>query len=431
MSGDERGHSEGGSGRRFVRPWEDPDPADAAPDDEAPDREVLPDAAPDDEGRLEEDSPSATVGGTTSATPDDGDEATTGDAADHLAGLAEGPSGLDRFSSDDYVTATTREYRGLAEDVARADTEEFERQAVAAAMPGVGTGLIGFEDVTGRPGVSEEEVEQEEQRRASDLTLRVGSGVVVAALFLGSLLAGGAWFSAFAGLAMLLALGEFYATLRSRGYAPVAILGLLGVVGVAVAADRSGPYAMSAFVLATLVAVAFFYSLVVRRHPLQNAALTVLGLAWVSLLGYAIVIGRAEHGTALILLIVLVTAVFDMGAYFVGRAFGRRLLAPVVSPKKTVEGLVGGVFAAFALSAVLSTIPLFDPLDLTGALWLALVVTVLAPLGDAAESVVKRALDVKDMGSIMPGHGGMLDRIDALLFVVPASFYLFDLLGYL
>ncbi|NIR38963.1 MAG: hypothetical protein GWN79_16990, partial [Actinobacteria bacterium] len=90
--------------------------------------------------------------------------------------------------SDDYVTATTREYRGLAEDVARADTEEFERQAVAASMPGVGTGLIGFEDVTGRRGVSEEEIEQEEQRRASDLTVRVGSGVVLVGLFLGSLL---------------------------------------------------------------------------------------------------------------------------------------------------------------------------------------------------------------------------------------------------
>ncbi len=92
---------------------------------------------------------------------------------------------------------------------------------------------------------------------------------------------------------------------------------------------------------------------------------------------------------------------------------------------------MGGILTAFAAAAVLSTFPPFDPLDLTGSMWFALVVVLLAPLGDAAESVVKRALDVKDMGSILPGHGGMLDRVDALLFVAPASYHLFDLLGYL
>jgi phosphatidate cytidylyltransferase len=135
---------------------------------------------------------------------------------------------------------------------------------------------------------------------------------------------------------------------------------------------------------------------------------------------------------ALILFVVLVTAGFDVGAYFVGRAFGRRLIAPVVSPQKTLEGLIGGVVAAFGLAAVLSTLPPFNPpITFEGSLLLAGVISLLAPLGDAAESVVKRALDVKDMGSILPGHGGMLDRIDALLFVVPAAYLVLSTLGYL
>ncbi|MEX1044182.1 MAG: CDP-archaeol synthase, partial [Acidimicrobiia bacterium] len=120
-----------------------------------------------------------------------------------------------------------------------------------------------------------------------------------------------------------------------------------------------------------------------------------------------------------------------IAGYFVGRAFGRRRIAPKVSPRKTVEGLVGGIVVTAALASILSTIPAYDFMDFSGAILLALVVSLFAPLGDAAESVVKRALDTKDMGSILPGHGGMLDRIDALLFVVPVGYFVFVLLDYL
>lgn len=343
----------------------------------------------------------------------------------------EEPSAFDRFSDDDYLAATTRDYQGLAEDVRRAGTEEYERQAVAASMAGVGSGLIGFEDVTGRKGPSEEEVEAEEQQRASDLTLRVGSAVVLVALFLGSLLLGGAWFSTFVGLAAILSLGELYATVRSRGYAPMALFGFIGLIGAIVSAHLGSVAGIAGWLVASVIAVAFFYTVTARRMPLENTAITVFGLAWVSTLAFAVAIGRSPHAVGLILLVVLVTASFDIGSYFVGRAFGRRLLAPRVSPNKTLEGLIGGVVLAFAVSAMLSTFPLFDPLDLRGSLEFAFLVSVLAPLGDAAESVVKRALGTKDMGSILPGHGGMLDRIDALLFVVPAAYFLFDVLGYL
>lgn len=394
----------------FKRPWESDDP-------DAPTTPSSPPSTGDED----------VVGPETSAEDSDGssDELGPGD----LVELTEGETSLDHFSHDDYMAATTREYQGLAEEVAQADTEEFERQAVAAALPGVGSGLIGFDDVTGRRSVSEEEIEHEEQQRASDLTLRIGSAIVLLGLFLGSLFLGSVWFAVFVTIIMLVALGEFYATVRTRGYAPIALFGLLGLIGSSVGVYIAGPIAYAGFVALTIVLVGFFYSMVSRRNPLENATVTVFGMAWVATLSFAAAIGGSDNAVALILLVVLVTAVFDVGSYFVGRTVGRRLIAPVVSPKKTVEGLIGGVVFAFGLSALLSTF--IETVDLRGSLVFATMVCVLAPLGDAAESVVKRALDVKDMGSILPGHGGILDRVDALLFVVPASYFLFDLLEYL
>lgn len=386
---------------RFTRPWEHPEEHDPGADS------------------------SSTTGG------EPGEESADSSPESEAEGPAFGQSGLDDFTHDDYLAATTREYQGLAEEIAAAEHLEYERQAVAASMPGVGSGLVGFEDVTGVMGVSEEDIEAEEQARTSDLTLRVTSGLVLVGLFLGCLFLGGVWFTAMVTIVMALSVGELYATVRTRGYRPIALFGFLGVLGGGIAAHVGGPGALAGTLVTAVMAIALFYSVVVRRDPLENAAVTVMGMVWVSLLSFAIVIGRSENALELVLLLVLLTALFDMSGYFVGRAFGRRLIAPRVSPRKTVEGLIGGVVATIAVAAILSTIPAYDFMGLGGSIVVALVVVVFAPLGDAAESVVKRALDTKDMGSILPGHGGMLDRIDALLFVVPVGFLVFHLLGYL
>lgn len=389
-------------GRRVTRPWE------TAGEDAPPEPEPSDDHEDGDEADLDR-----------------------ADSDDSFSDLDSGPTSLDDYSESDYTATTTREYQGLAESVAHADTQEFERQAVAAAIPGVGSGLVGFEDVTGERGVSEEDVEHAEQQRTSDMTLRVASAVVLAAMFIGSVLVGGLTFTVFVGLAMVMSIGEFYASVRSVGYNPLALFGLIGIVGVAAGAHTYGTTGLYGWVIGTVGAIAFYYTVVTRRAPLDNAGITITGLAWVSLLGFAIVIGRSDFAAPLILLTVLGTAMFDIGAFFIGKTFGRRKLAPSVSPNKTVEGLIGGIIAAVALLGILSTFPYFDPLDFTDAALFALAICVLAPLGDAAESVVKRAIGVKDMGSILPGHGGILDRIDALLFVVPAAYYLFEGLGYL
>ncbi len=336
------------------------------------------------------------------------------------------------ITDEDILAASTREYQGLAEQITRTQDEVVERQAVAAALPGVGSGLVGFEDVTGVKTISEEEVEHEEQKRASDLAVRVGSGLVLLGLFVGSLLLGGVWFSAMVTVVMVIAAGELFATLRTRGYRPVSGAGLIGVLIAGIGTHLDGLFAVAGGLAVTLLLVGMVFSFQNRRNPLENAAVTVLSTAWVGMLAFAVAIGRSDNAFPLILAVVLLTAGFDIGAYFIGRAFGRRQIAPVVSPQKTVEGLIGGVAAAFGLGMIIQTLPPFDPIfEFGGILVLVSLVVVLAPFGDAAESVVKRALDVKDMGSLLPGHGGMLDRIDALLFVVPAAYLAFNFFGYL
>lgn len=388
--------SDPADGRRFSRPWEEPLDAEVEGDSE--------------EAEVDSDSDEAEAASIADLMSDDGFESP--------------------ISEEAYLSATTHEYRDLAEEIARTGNEPTAQSAVAASMAGVGSGLVDFADVTGQPGVSEEDVEHEEQAAASDLTLRIISAVVLIGLFLATLFGGGWLFTLFVGSVMVIAVGELYATLRRHGYVPLSLFGILGVFGSAVAAHLGGPGPVLIVMLATALTVVLFFSVMPRRKPLENLAVTVLGAMWVSLLALATAVGQAPEGVALILLLVLLTAFFDIGAYFAGRAIGRHPFAPELSPKKTWEGYVGGIVTAVALAALLSTFDYF-PIDLNQGLLLTALVVLLAPLGDAAESMVKRSLGVKDMGSVLPGHGGMLDRIDAFLFVVPAAYLYFRALGWL
>jgi phosphatidate cytidylyltransferase len=130
----------------------------------------------------------------------------------------------------------------------------------------------------------------------------------------------------------------------------------------------------------------------------------------------------APNGIGLLLGAVLATVGYDVGGFFVGKNAGRAPLS-AASPNKTVEGLIGGCVIAFVVAvAVAGRITPWG--DFADAAMLGLVVAVVAPLGDLCESLVKRDLGIKDMGSVLPGHGGFLDRFDALLFVLPAVYYL-------
>ena len=361
---------------------------------------------------------------------DETDEVDDGDET-HWSSVADGPSALDEFTSEEYVSATTQEYQGLAEDVSKAATEKWEMQAVAATLPGVDSGLVGFEDVGGAATDSEESYEAIEQAASSDLTMRIGSGLAIFGFFLGSLLLGGWWFSAFVTLLMVVSVGELYANLRTRGYRPFALLGILGVVMMGVGAHNWGVSAIGGWGALAIAATVLFYSVTPRSNPLENTSVTILGVAWIGLLSFAILIGAGPHPVAHIVFLALLVAFNDIGAYFVGSSFGKRKLAPSVSPNKTIEGFVGGLITGAVGSSVLISFPAWSNIGLAKGLVVALVIGLFAPMGDLAESMVKRAIGVKDMGSVLPGHGGMLDRIDGFLFVVPAVYVLFRAFGLL
>lgn len=340
-------------------------------------------------------------------------------------------SEIEDFSPSEYTAYSTQEYEGLAADVARAAGEEWEQQAVSASVAGVGSGMVGFDDVGGTSRVNMEDHEVASQAAASDFTMRVASGLVVFGLFLGSLVLGGWWFAGFVILAMVVSLGEFYATLRTVDYRPVALFGLLGVILMGFGAAQNGPVAIGGWAAAIAVLVVLFFSLAPRRHAMENASVTVMGMAWVGLLSFAILIEQGPQPIAYIMFVVFLVAFNDMGAYFVGRSFGKRKLAPELSPNKTVEGLFGGLVASLMVASILTTFPAWEAIGITRGLVIAAVVGVFAPLGDLIESSIKRSMGVKDMGSVLPGHGGMLDRIDSFLLAVPAIFFVLSGFGLL
>ena len=398
--------------REFDRPWEseEEDGADIVPlsgmkgDDDEPDEAKGSPPEEDDEAG--------------------DDHGSAGEGPDWKA-MAEGSRHVEDYTSEEYTAATTEEYEGLAEEVSRAAQADWEQQAVAATMPGVESGLVGFGDVSGRATVREEDYEAVEQAASSDLTMRIGSALVIFGLFVGSLLLGGWWFSAFITLVMVVSVGEFYATMRTVGYKPLALFGILGVVLIGVGAHNWGATAIGGWAMFSAAAIILFFSLTSRAHPTENASLTILGMAWAGLLSFAILLASGPHPVAYIFFIVLVVAFNDIGGYFVGRAFGRRPMAPRISPRKTVEGFVGGLVAGAVAATVLATFPFWETIGLAKALVIAVVVGLVAPLGDLIESMVKRSVAVKDMGSVLPGHGGMLDRIDAFLLSVPVLYFVF------
>ncbi|HJQ27917.1 MAG TPA: phosphatidate cytidylyltransferase, partial [Rubrobacter sp.] len=155
-----------------------------------------------------------------------------------------------------------------------------------------------------------------------------------------------------------------------------------------------------------------------------RAVLAVLLMAlWVGVpLAHLILFPRSREGVVLILIAVVGPWISDSGAYFAGRFFGRNLLLPSLSPNKTIEGGVGGLLLTILIIAPLS----YQFLDFTvaKALIIGAGVSVSSQCGDLFESSLKRILDVKDLGTFLPGHGGVLDRVDSLLFTAPAVYYI-------
>jgi phosphatidate cytidylyltransferase len=163
----------------------------------------------------------------------------------------------------------------------------------------------------------------------------------------------------------------------------------------------------------------------IRRHGLDmtHAGRVILGILYIPLLmAHFILVRRTPSGVLWIFLILVVAFSGDIAAYYVGRRFGKRKLLPEVSPGKTVEGTIGLVVGSIA-GSVLFKLFLFPMLPIAHAVVLGLVGSVVGQLGDLSESALKRAAGVKDSGTLLPGHGGILDRLDCLMFITPFVYY--------
>jgi phosphatidate cytidylyltransferase len=227
-----------------------------------------------------------------------------------------------------------------------------------------------------------------------------------------------------------LSLYELYRLCFQAASRPLAVgIGLVGCMAVII-----GPHQPALVPAGLLVAVVAVLSIPVLLDvplvdSLRDAALVVTGMLYVGLtLSYLVVVRLLPDGASLLFFLLLVTWAADTAAYYVGTLYGRRKLAPRISPKKTVEGLAGGVIGATIVACVARWIFLPE-FSLVDTLVLALLLTAAGLWGDLVESAIKRSANVKDSGGLLPGHGGMLDRLDSLLFTAPAFYYYVTFMG--
>lgn len=218
---------------------------------------------------------------------------------------------------------------------------------------------------------------------------------------------------------------EAFSMLQRAGFRPATLVGALGSGAAVLAAYWRGPGALSVvFVLVLGATLVWYLARVVEARPVVNIAVTIMAFAWVGVLGsFAGVLLQAPYGERLFVGAVVPTAVADVVAWFAGSRFGSRPLAPSISPGKTWEGVFAGAVAAVVVAAVIGS-QLRPWGGVRHGIELGLVIAVAAPVGDLVQSMVKRDLRLKDSGSLLPGHGGLLDRFDSLLFVLPATYYL-------
>ncbi len=224
----------------------------------------------------------------------------------------------------------------------------------------------------------------------------------------------------------LLALSEYLGLAFRDRRGPRLVGSLLGVIVVAAAISAPAPGPPLAGALSALLVGALSYVVLTRcdlDRALTDVGLIAIGVLYAGLLlPHFYWLRHLPHGEAWVILVIAVAMAGDSGGYFVGHAIGRHKLIPHVSPGKTVEGSIG-IVACSLLAAAGCKLLFFRQHDWSEILLLAFVMAVLGQIGDLSESVMKRAFGAKESGGLFPGHGGVLDRIDSLLFPVVVVYY--------
>lgn len=319
--------------------------------------------------------------------------------------------------------------RQTPEDVERELLADLEEPSAEPGTVRVGAGMPEERPPTWEePAIGvPEDVEAGPPPTGRNLPAALISGGLLGFAALALLAIGKAPFVVLAIAVVLLGQGEFYAVLKARGAQPATALGLIaGAVIMAGAYNRGEPAALFGVFLAMALVVPWYMAapLKARTGTVSNVGATLLGVIYVPFLAsFALIILRipGDAGRNLLLTVLGLTVLYDVSAYVVGTLWGNRPLAPTISPQKSLEGVVGATFMIVLMA--LAIVPQIDPFNPASAVGLALVIAVAAPVGDLVESALKRDLGLKDMGSLLPGHGGVLDRVDSILLAAPAAWY--------
>jgi phosphatidate cytidylyltransferase len=265
-----------------------------------------------------------------------------------------------------------------------------------------------------------------------NLPVAIGAGLVLAAIFVILTLWRPVGVIALIVVVLAIAGFEYFGKVTEKGYRPAVAPGLAACVAAPLVAYWVGDGGLPLVISFAFIAgaIGFIGAQGVESGPLPNMAVTTMGVVWIGLLGsYTALIVRwsntiGDHiGTDTLFVVVLGVVVNDIGALLVGSSLGKTPLRAWISPGKTIEGLIGGTLATLLVLFVVGLTGRSDTWSTGNLLLLGVVIAVFAPLGDLTESMFKRNLDVKDFGALVSGHGGVLDRFDAFLFVLPITYY--------
>jgi len=247
------------------------------------------------------------------------------------------------------------------------------------------------------------------------------------------------YFVALTAIAVIIALGEFYSLARKARCKPDIVTGFCTALVVIASFVFEEPLlTVGALIAVTIVAlVGAVFRPEDLKESLISVAATVFGVVYVALLASCLVgvrmiadarfVAPVSHlSSKALTMFFAIVMLTDTGAYYAGRAIGRHKLAPRISPGKTIEGAIGG-FVMGAVAGYLSKLIFFPEIPTAHSLVLGAIIGIVGQIGDLAESLLKRGSDVKDSGRLLPGHGGMLDRIDSILFSAPVLYFYFHL----
>lgn len=265
----------------------------------------------------------------------------------------------------------------------------------------------------------------------SSLASRILVAAVLLPLVIGLVYVGGWWLTALALVGGLLALHELYTI--ARGLRPLVLAGYLGFVLTLLGLQLGGMPWLVGGLLSTFVFMFVVFALSdTRGSATASFGATLLGVVWVGVGIGCLLLVRDIPKVGFVAVLAVLFTVFaaDTGAFFVGRAVGRHKLAPAISPGKSWEGFVGGLVAAVLVAFLVLYGDRDEFLTIPQSLALGAAIALASVLGDLFESAVKRDLQVKDSGKLLAGHGGMLDRLDSLLWAGPAAYFVILAFGH-